>query len=107
MGIVACQAKGHWEQALELLARMRAASVAPNLDTYNAALRVCTVARRWETALSLLNDMPRIGLVPNRCSYNDAIDACEGGGQAELALNSWMPWRRLRKSMRAWDTAMP
>lgn len=76
---------GKWEQALDLLARMRQVGVRPDLLSYNATLSACAKGRKWREAVALLRRMPGGGVPPDRVSYELAVKVCGNCGQGELA----------------------
>jgi pentatricopeptide repeat protein len=66
---------------------MRAAGVAPNVISFNAAISACEKGGQWQRALSLLEEMRAAGVTPNVISFSAAISACEKGGQWQRALS--------------------
>ena len=72
--------------AVGLVEEMRAAGVAPNVITYNAAFSACEKGGQWECAVGLMEEMRAAGVAPDVITYNAAISACEKGGQWEHAV---------------------
>jgi pentatricopeptide repeat protein len=76
--------------------------VAPNENSYHAAISVCEKGSQWHLALNWLNlmlkvsvvpealnllcQMPEARVMPNEITYNAAISAGGKGGQWQLAL---------------------
>ncbi|CAM9219017.1 unnamed protein product, partial [Scytosiphon promiscuus] len=93
---------GEWREALALAKKMEekaaaaadpgvggegeAASVLPNVVTFNSVIGACKRAGRSEEALAVLGMLRRKGVQPDVISFNSAIGACASGGKWEAAL---------------------
>eukprot|EP00927_Polykrikos_kofoidii_P062768 TRINITY_DN57571_c0_g1_i1.p1 TRINITY_DN57571_c0_g1~~TRINITY_DN57571_c0_g1_i1.p1 ORF type:complete len:765 (-),score=109.96 TRINITY_DN57571_c0_g1_i1:89-2383(-) len=81
-----------WEQAVALLAEMRASAAAghggpvPDTMCYNATLGACAKAAAADMALLILREMPKEGLHPNTITYNSTITACGRSKRWETSL---------------------
>ena len=86
--IVACArgAPPQWQQALEVLARMRSFGLEPRAHAFNAAISACSRAGEWEQSMTLLDQMKAVGVAPSVISYNAALDGARVAGQPALAL---------------------
>lgn len=69
-------------QALDLLREMEKRGVAPNVITYNAALRACAEARALPRALALADELRGKGLRPTVVTHGTLMTACERVGDA-------------------------
>lgn len=112
VGVVACNAALHAcalagkpAEALELLDKMQAAGLAPDVVSYTAAIRACSSGPRSQSppsssmishakrttghhklALELLQRMEDSGVPPNGCTATAAAHACVTSGQWRTAL---------------------
>ncbi|CAE8617339.1 unnamed protein product [Polarella glacialis] len=91
--IAACEALGpsalglgRWQQALKLLAQLRAARLRPDAQSYNGALNACGGAGQWRTALLLVRELCRDGLRPDLLSYAALVRACEKATRWQIAV---------------------
>ena len=75
VAITACGTAQRPDEALDLLAAMKADGVRPNVITYNALISACGVAQQVDRALELLKVMEAEGVRPNVITYNAAISA--------------------------------
>lgn len=77
----------HWEQALDVLERMREDKVAPTVEILNLIMHSCSRAGQPEHAMNILaSTFDEYGLRPTTVTYGAAINACLVGFQWELAL---------------------
>eukprot|EP00897_Mesotaenium_endlicherianum_P009006 jgi/Mesen1/8133/ME000437S07230 len=66
-----------YEAALELLERMKAEGVAPNLVTYNTVMTACAKGGLpWDGLIHLFAQMRREAIQPNIMTYNTLMSAC-------------------------------
>ncbi|CAE8741830.1 unnamed protein product, partial [Polarella glacialis] len=78
----ALERRGRWQEALEMLGRMRSAgagSGGPDVVGFSSVLSACGRAAQWRHALALLEEMGEARVRPNVVSYTAAINACERG----------------------------
>ena len=83
--IAACGAD--FQKANEVLRRMEAAGVAPNLRTYSALINAASKSGLWREATQLLETMQRSGITPDIIIFNATITACARGGAADKAIS--------------------
>ena len=62
--------------ALDLQGEMLSAWLAPDVNTYDAAISACGKSQRWQTALDQLSGMRGAWLASDVIIYSDAISAC-------------------------------
>ena len=75
-----------FQKAMRLLRVLRkdSSTVDPNIQIYNAALRVCTEAHEIERAFQLMDELTSAdGLEPNVVSYGTLMAACERVGDLD------------------------
>ena len=82
---------GQWERALSLLVAMRRAEIAPNVISFNTAIKACEKAGEWERALALLGEMASVDVAPDRISFNTAIVRSEAHRRERLCPVSACP----------------
>ena len=76
-----------WEEALNVLQRMRTFRLEPGLYAYNNALWACARANEWREAMKLLGQMKRSPHPPDVVSFTAVLSAARAGGEWQLALN--------------------
>lgn len=71
----ALERSGQWERALRLFARLRAAGIAADAATYNAAIRALERAAPWLWPLQLqwYDEMASLGLPPDAAAHGAAL----------------------------------
>ncbi|CAE7500055.1 unnamed protein product, partial [Symbiodinium necroappetens] len=57
VAMTCCGSTGRWEWSLELLRRLKVASIRSNNVIFNAAIASCDASAEWQRALSMLEDM--------------------------------------------------
>lgn len=86
-GVKVCGAAGWRVRGASTLTEAWAkGGVAPNHESYRAAIQACGDGGRYDEAAALLAEMAMIGLVPDVHSYNAALGACANAGWWEQAL---------------------
>ena len=71
--MTACAAKGEWQTATALLESCQQQyRIAPDMQTYEAALQACAKGGAAAAALELLNSIDE----PSLTAYNIAMNAC-------------------------------
>jgi pentatricopeptide repeat domain-containing protein 1 len=73
MAISTCARAQRWEEALSLLAGIRARGLKPDNSAYTAAINACGQAGEWQRALQLLYDDVGAGLAPAFASCEPAV----------------------------------
>ncbi|CAK9091751.1 unnamed protein product [Durusdinium trenchii] len=86
-----CEARQEWTQAVEVLRKMLAADLEPDMITFSAIISACEADGQWAFALYAMQDMQVRQLMPNLITYNATIAACSTG--------SWEHALRILKSM--------
>ncbi|CAE7820828.1 EMB2654 [Symbiodinium sp. CCMP2592] len=64
-----------WQSALGVLKEMQTLQFAPDIVSYNAALKACERGCQWSAALALFYDMPSVMLNPDQISYTALIES--------------------------------
>ncbi|CAK9089346.1 unnamed protein product [Durusdinium trenchii] len=77
----------HWQEALALLAELRALNLALNVITYSVAIGACHVAGRWQWSLNFLRELCNNGHVANLITYNAVMCACDDRGKWQFAIS--------------------
>ncbi|CAE7694879.1 unnamed protein product [Symbiodinium sp. CCMP2592] len=77
VAMTSCGRAGRWEWSLELLRRLKVASIRSNTVIFNAAIASCDASAEWQRALSMLEDMRHAEVSADVVSYGTAISACE------------------------------
>ncbi|CAE7225586.1 Rf1 [Symbiodinium microadriaticum] len=77
VAMTCCGRTGRWEWSLELLRRLKVASIRSNSVIFNAAIASCDASAEWQRALSMLEDMRHAKVAADVVSYGAAISACE------------------------------
>lgn len=85
-----------YQEAIDILHRMRDMGVSPNEYCVSGALHACGRAGKWQLCLKLLDEATSWGASVNNVGYNAAIAACATGLQWEQAV-------RLLRRMQALD----
>mmetsp|Transcript_8260 Transcript_8260/g.12834 ORF Transcript_8260/g.12834 Transcript_8260/m.12834 type:complete len:444 (-) Transcript_8260:84-1415(-) len=86
--IEACEKKGEWKPALNLLLTMIKNGTQPDTAAYNAALSACTSAGQWPMALKILESLQTANIPCNKKTYSTAILAYRKMNQWQKCLNS-------------------
>lgn len=89
--ISCCGAEGRWEEALELMDRMRKGGprTRPNRVAYTAAISACGRSGEYTNALRLFRDMKDEGLAADIVAYNALFNALRVGKQPDVAYELW------------------
>ena len=83
----ACEATGHWQGALQLLAGMLAGTPQPDVVTFSCCISALEKGGQWRRALEVLSKMPSAAVSPNVITFNASISACEKGEQWQVAMH--------------------
>eukprot|EP00977_Amphora_coffeiformis_P012222 scaffold3023_cov175-Amphora_coffeaeformis.AAC.13 len=89
--ISCCGSEGRWEEALELMEKMRQGGPAtrPNKIAYTAAITSCGRNGKDEHALKLFAQMKEEGLEADRVAYNALFSALRVSKRPDVALELW------------------
>ena len=83
--ILACDKARQWQQAVQLIEGMQAASrVAPNEFHYSGAISACAKCGQHQVAMRLFDGYRKQGIRPNEVVYNATLSACAKGDTARV-----------------------
>ena len=85
--IATCAAARRWQEALELLTRMRQRGVPRDTFTYNSVLSALGRGGRWKLAMKVFNEMQSEQVPPTTVTFASAIAACGRAGEWQRALS--------------------
>ena len=84
--ILAAKKEGQWQDALNIIAEMRAAGHSLGTVSYNAAIDACGKAKQVNRALELFDELVGAGNQPDAVTFTALIDACGRAGLLDHAF---------------------
>ncbi len=75
-----------WQEAIELMERMRKRGIPRETVTYNSLLNVLEHGGRWKLAMKTLRRMRKEDVPPDTITFTSAISACSKQGEWRTAL---------------------
>ena len=101
--IGACGKEWKWEQALELLWRMKEDGVAVNAYVYCALITACGNAGKMDVVKDLLQTIEKENVKADKAVYNSALAACRKCGAYQEAVSIFNLLREKRLDSSAYS----